>query len=153
MNKSDRTNRVYREEVRESVVVRKHRKQIPLIEQLILVHYINVGNLSMDDMKLFIEKIMHKMRPEPEEQCKSYFVPIRNGDSRVECINPKLIGEDEFKKAKDALDKAQKAFTIAITEIKLKEKGKIKFDVADLNQNEFSFFSKILKKLKFKKST
>jgi len=122
-------DKITREEVRESVkTVSKNRKQIPLIEQIILVHYINVGNISMEDVEPFIQKIAIKMRPKPEEQCHSYFVPIRNGDSRVECINPKLIGEDEFKKAKDTLDKAQEGFIKVIDEVNKKRRVLPKVD-------------------------
>lgn len=103
-------------------------KVVPLIEQIILVHYIDVGNISMADVKPFIEKISIMMRPKPEEQCYSYFVPIRNGDTRVECINPKLIGEDEFKKAKDTLDKAQEAFIKVIDEVNKKRRVLPKVD-------------------------
>ena len=122
-------DKITREEVRESVkTVSKNRKQIPLIEQIILVHYINVGNISMEDVEPFIQKIAIKMRPKPEEQCHSYFIPIRNGDTRVECINPKLIGEDEFKKAKDTLDKAQEEFTKVIDEVNKKRRVLPKVD-------------------------
>lgn len=122
-------DKITREEVRESVkTVSKNRKQIPLIEQIILVHYIDVGNISMADVKPFIEKIAIMMRPKPEEQCYSYFVPIRNGDTRVECINPKLIGEDEFKKSKDTLDKAQEEFIKVIDEVNKKRRVLPKVD-------------------------
>jgi len=122
-------DKITREEVRESVkTVSKNRKQIPLIEQIILVHYINVGNISMEDVEPFIQKIAIKMRPKPEEQCHSYFIPIRNGDTRVECINPKLIGEDEFKKAKDTLDKAQEEFIKVIDEVNKKRRVLPKVD-------------------------
>lgn len=122
-------DKITREEVRESVkTVSKNRKQIPLIEQIILVHYINVGNISMEDVEPFIQKIAIKMRPKPEEQCHSYFIPIRNGDTRVECINPKLIGEDEFKKSKDTLDKAQEEFTKVIDEVNKKRRVLPKVD-------------------------
>jgi hypothetical protein len=103
-------------------------KVVPLIEQIILVHYIDVGNISMEDVEPHIQKIAIKMRPKPEEQCHSYFIPIRNGDTRVECINPKLIGEDEFKKAKDTLDKAQEEFTKVIDEVNKKRRVLPKVD-------------------------
>jgi len=103
-------------------------KVVPLIEQIILVHYIDIGNISMEDVEPHIQKIAIKMRPKPEEQCHSYFIPIRNGDTRVECINPKLIGEDEFKKAKDTLDKAQEEFIKVIDEVNKKRRVLPKVD-------------------------
>jgi len=38
----------------------------------------------------------------------TFYVPIFEGDTRIECINPKLIGEDEYLKVKKILEENQK---------------------------------------------
>ena len=59
-------------------------KQIKNMEKIILVHYINIGN--SDDM----ENIIKKLSPNERNDIFSYFIPIIEGETRVECINPKL---------------------------------------------------------------
>lgn len=61
----------------------------PIKKQLILVHYVGVGDTSPDKVKEVINRA--KKEVGNNKKLKNhimYFVPIR-GESRIECIYPK----------------------------------------------------------------
>lgn len=89
-------------------------------DKLILVHYIDTGNLINTEIPTFIEKVIKETTPNKDEHL-SYFIPIK-GESRVECINPKLVGKDEYKIHLKRLEKAEKEFYKVIDEIKPKQR-------------------------------
>ena len=77
------------------------------MEKIILVHYINVGNMDYININKFMEEITVKFSPKEEDNIISYWIPIRNGETRVECINPKLVSEEDYSEAKKVLDRNQ----------------------------------------------
>lgn len=78
-------------------------------DKLILVHYIGVGNMENHDIPEYIQKIVESLKPKEEDKDEilSYYIPTRE-ESRVECINPKLLTVDDFKETNDKLYKAQR---------------------------------------------
>jgi len=91
-------------------------------DKLILVHYIDTGNLNNSEIPTFVEKVSKKISSDKDEHL-SYFIPIK-GESRVECINPKLIDKDEYKIHLKRLEKAEKEFYKAIESMNEKFKPK-----------------------------
>jgi hypothetical protein len=77
-------------------------------EKIILVHYINVGNINSNDVAEIMKDIVNKFSLKEEDNIISYWIPVREGDTRVECINPKLVSEEDFVEAKRVLDRNQK---------------------------------------------
>lgn len=77
------------------------------MEKTILVCYFNVGNIKAEDIAEYVKKIS-KVLPK-DEGLLHYLVPIKTGDSRIECVNPKVISEDEYAKVKEILDRNQSA--------------------------------------------
>ncbi len=78
------------------------------MEKIILVHYINVGNIDGNDVSKIMEDVVKKLSPKEEDNIISYWIPVREGESRVECINPKLVSQEDFTEAKRVLDRNQK---------------------------------------------
>jgi hypothetical protein len=74
-------------------------------EKIILVHYINVGNINSNDVAEIMKDIVNKFSLKEEDNIISYWIPVREGDTRVECINPKLVSEEDFVEAKRVLDR------------------------------------------------
>lgn len=68
---------------------------------IILVCYLNVDNIQHHDIKSYMDETDRSLRV---KGVKHYLIPTWNEPSRIECINPKLVSEDDYKKAKDALD-------------------------------------------------
>lgn len=60
-----------------------------LADKLILVFYINIGNIAQSEVDSYMKNTINSMAGEEDKNLIKYFVPIRNGDSKVECIpNP-----------------------------------------------------------------
>ena len=76
-------------------------------EKIILVHYINVGNIVGNDVSKLMEDVVKIFSPKGEDNIISYWIPVREGETRVECINPKLVSEEDFTEAKRVLDRNQ----------------------------------------------
>jgi hypothetical protein len=78
------------------------------MEKIILIYYINVGNIERNDVSKVVEDVVRKFSPKEEDNIISYWIPIREGETRVECINPKLVSQEDFTEAKQVLDRNQK---------------------------------------------
>jgi hypothetical protein len=76
-------------------------------EKIILIHYINVGNIDGNDVSEMMGNVVNKFSPKEEDNIISYWIPVREGETRVECINPKLVSEEDFTEAKRVLDRNQ----------------------------------------------
>ena len=76
-------------------------------EKIILIHYINVGNIDGNNVSEMIENVVKKFSPKEEDNIISYWIPVREGETRIECINPKLVSEEDFTEAKRVLDRNQ----------------------------------------------
>lgn len=88
------------------------------MEKIILVHYVNVGNIPDSEVRYVMNKIMNSLTREGEGVLH-YVYPIREGETKVECLNPKLVSKEEFEYAKNILEKNQKIIN------KILENGKI----------------------------
>jgi len=82
----------------------------PLKDKIILVHYINVGNIDECDIEEFITKISKGLKPESDDDALFYFIPVRLGDSRVECINPKVVSDEFYEEVLGVLENAHDAY-------------------------------------------
>lgn len=62
--------------------------------KLILVFYISVQNIDVDDIKETLTKITENMLKEFD--AKIITIPVFSGESRVVCINPVFITDEEL---------------------------------------------------------
>ena len=73
-----------------------------MLDKTILVFYINVGNLDHGDVPKYIDNMKQKLTLKSEKDNDSmirYFIPIREGDSRIECLNlPQIIISEKVHK-------------------------------------------------------
>ena len=96
------------------------------MDKIILAHYINVGNVSPAKVSELLSKISESLAG--QEDILHYVYPITQGDTRVDCINPKLVTGEEYKYAKEVLSFNEKLVKTII----------------DKNMNNFNFdFQKI----------
>lgn len=79
---------------------------------LILVVYVQIGHLESEDIHKFLksmqEKVTEGLKPSEEFQYRTFIIPIREGDSRIECINPVQLKSDEYESVTSILDKMEK---------------------------------------------
>ena len=64
------------------------------MEKKILVFYVSVGNLPRNEAISRMRAVQDTVGKE-EEGIIKYFVPIR-GESKVECLNPTKISDEEY---------------------------------------------------------
>ena len=74
-------------------------------DKTILIAYINVSGVNDSDLSAFLQEAVNNLKPEEDDSILFYAVPVRGEESRLECINPKLVSEEEFEKAHQACEK------------------------------------------------
>jgi hypothetical protein len=79
------------------------------MDKIILVHYINIDgvpNSNLGEMMGLVKESLAK-----DADIISYIVPVRDEPTRIECVNPKLLKEndDAWDNVKRILDRNQKA--------------------------------------------
>lgn len=77
--------------------------------RLILVFYIDVSRIYEGDVPACINEIATSLSKNDDGTDK-YFIPIYKGDSRLECINPVMISEEEYADVKRKIDEIDKIF-------------------------------------------
>ena len=65
------------------------------MDKLILVYYIDTRNLPYDTISEYISKIMERIKLESPFIGEIIVLPV-NSETRIECINPKYITENEL---------------------------------------------------------
>lgn len=74
-------------------------------DKLILVAYINISGISDADVSSFLMEATHNLKPEEDDSILFYIIPVRGEESRLECINPKLVSKEDYEKAQRACEK------------------------------------------------
>lgn len=77
------------------------------MEKIILVFYVGVGNSSGHHIKEMIDQVITMLRKNKDEGIIHYIIPSKE-ETRIECINPRVISAEEFKSVKEILDRNQK---------------------------------------------
>lgn len=75
------------------------------MNKLILIFYIGIGNLEDNVIDDYMNSLYRSFPV--EDDIIKYFIPY-NGETKIECLNPKLVTDDEYLKAKEVLDNNQK---------------------------------------------
>lgn len=74
-------------------------------DKLFLVFYVGVKSIRTEDRYVYFNEIVHHM--DFDYTIRPIYVPDYCSDEiRVECINPKLITEEEYKSVQEIIDKA-----------------------------------------------
>ena len=74
------------------------------MDKLILVIYIGINNLSTEEIDKLISRYKKMMESQLKEDMMVFFVPSKEVETyKIECINPKLLNEEEYQLAKDKL--------------------------------------------------
>lgn len=74
-------------------------------DKLIIVAYINMGLISDTDASEFLAETARALKPNGDDSILFYVIPVREGETRLDCINPKLVSEEEYEKARQACEK------------------------------------------------
>jgi hypothetical protein len=74
------------------------------MNDIILIIYLNIGNRTFQEAFEYISDIKDNLYVSKPHWLYFYLIPVREGETRVECVNPKLVSESDFTEAKKALD-------------------------------------------------
>lgn len=85
------------------------------MEKIILAHYINVGNSSPQRVAETIQSL-RKLLDMEDNEIIHYLYPVRDQETRVECLNPRLVSEEEYQNAKKILERNQSIVTKLLSE-------------------------------------
>ena len=90
-------------------------------DRIIIVHYIDIRHIEKigASVQEYMQKATQASQDMIRDDMDMYFIPVRQ-DSRVECINPKLVDEDAYKEAKILLDQHLSFVTRDLAKLKLK---------------------------------
>jgi len=77
------------------------------MDKLIIVHYIDISKAEPNNIPELMEDVAKRFTP-TEDNILTYWIPVYS-ETRIECINPKLITEGEYIDVKSFLDKHQQA--------------------------------------------
>ena len=86
------------------------------MNKIILVHYIYIGDMT----KATADKYLCDIRAnviKDDDNIINYIIPIMCGETRVDCLNPKLVSDEDYKEAKELLDRNQKIVNDIMSEI------------------------------------
>lgn len=75
------------------------------MEKLIIVVYLGIKEDDEFKANEIIENFINYSLPKDDD--KQFFVIPTFGETRIECINPKLINEDEYSKVKEVLNNVE----------------------------------------------
>ncbi len=77
---------------------------------IILVFYVNVDGLDQHEIERLFQKLQKQVLVEKwKEKIIQYFIPTLEGESKVECINPQIVGEDVYQKAMAVVEDMRQA--------------------------------------------
>lgn len=100
------------------------KKELTKDDILIMVLFLGVGNKSIYETAKIINDIQKQLNKSKEPFEKWYIIPIK-GESKIECLNPKLLSKNEYQKVKKQFDKSQNKINEILKDI---EKHTIKLE-------------------------
>jgi hypothetical protein len=79
------------------------------MDKIILVHYINIDGVPNSNLGEMMELVKDSLAKDAD--IISYIVPVRDEPTRIECVNPKLLkdNDDAWDNVKRILDRNQKS--------------------------------------------
>ncbi|MFW5847644.1 MAG: hypothetical protein ACOCVF_01815, partial [bacterium] len=90
-------------------------------DKLILVYYISVDGIRTEDIQDYMKSVSDRIAARSLDVAEIIFIPI-HGETRVECINPLYITEEELiRKHRLLMDELHEHVNY---QIKLTKKGK-----------------------------
>ena len=76
-------------------------------DKIIIIMYVNVDYIDVCDIPTYTQEISDHIRF--DESVIRLIVPVRDMETRIECINPISISEEEYTKVIEVVRKAQEA--------------------------------------------
>ena len=76
-------------------------------DKLLLIFYVGLKHIRFEDRTVYFNEISQHFIKAFDETIKPILIAdVKSDKTKVECINPKLITEDEYVKVQEIIDKA-----------------------------------------------
>lgn len=76
-------------------------------DKLLLIFYVGLKHIQQEDRPAYFSEILRHFTNSFDETIKPILIAdVTSDKTKVECINPKLITEDEYTKVQEIIDKA-----------------------------------------------
>ena len=85
-------------------------------DKLFLVIYADVSSIHPEDVPEYTTSIARVLNY--DESIERIIVPIREGESRVECINPVLLTDEQYKEVEKKVKNLQQEVETALKTLK-----------------------------------
>ncbi len=92
--------------------------------RLILVFYIDVSCVYKDDVPAYMNELATALS-KSDDGTDKYFIPVYKGESRVECLNPVMLNEDEYTEVKRKLDEINEYYENLLSSNRYKKRQKV----------------------------
>jgi hypothetical protein len=80
------------------------------MEKIILAHYINIDGKTPTQINEELARIREVLE-ERHPEILHFIYGVKNQETRIDCLNPKLTSPEDFEHAKSILEKNQKIVT------------------------------------------
>ena len=90
-------------------------------DKIIIVFYIDVSRINMDDVYEYTSYVAKHFNGYFDDTVKPLFVATNEGGNRVDCINPRLLSEEEYKTTSEKIKLFEAEYEKFLKEIKEQE--------------------------------
>ena len=81
-------------------------------DKLFLVFYLNIGSIPDENVSEYLHSFAEAFTY--DESIERIIVPTRKGESRVECINPVLLTDEQYKEVEEKVKNLKKEVETAL---------------------------------------
>lgn len=85
-------------------------------DKLFLVIYVNIDNIHMSDVSAYLEAFARQTTF--DESVMRLIIPVRGEETRVECINPVLLTEEQYKETEEKIKNLQEKVEEALKDLR-----------------------------------
>ena len=71
-------------------------------DKLFLVIYLNIASIPSEDVLEYINKVTKVI--EFDDSVQRLIVPVRGEETKIECINPVLLTEEQYKEVEEKIN-------------------------------------------------
>ena len=76
-------------------------------QRLIIAFYVAVGNMSPQKSQSYLSDLFQSLTIDKDENEKYIIIPIKEGESRVEVLNPTRLSDEDYKSIEARADKME----------------------------------------------
>ena len=92
-------------------------------DKIFLVLYVDVSRIQIEDTYEYLSTVTDAFERIKDESVQMVILPVREQETRLECINPVLLNEEQYAQVQEKLNAFQKVFDELMEQVKEKNNG------------------------------